>query len=179
MSRPGLLNTLVFWLMLLAGTAVLAPSLVLPPWIERQAQLDLLAAHARHVKALQDDLAAARKQIEHLNSDPAYLLRLAAQDFGRSLHLPNVELIRIAPGVVHDASTESAGLEPEPAANEALPELGLFVQDALERYPQAQLFLSPTARPVIIGLGAALIVAAIVLLCLLERARPIAITPAE
>ncbi len=167
MTRPSLVNTALFWLMLLLGTAALAPCLVLPAWLERQAQLECLRARAAYLEALQQRLQVVRKQIEHVNDDPAYVLRLAEQDFGNAIKVPEVETIWIdngpAPGETsapqQRSPTVSAG-----AAPELWPELGVFVERAMQRYPQAHLFVDERTRPWLMGTGGMLILAGIVLL---------------
>ncbi len=172
MSRPGPLNTLLFWFMVLAGTAVLAPCLILPAWLERQAQLECLQAQAEYKAALEQRLRAVRTQIDHLNNDPAYLLRLAEQDFGGAFRLPNVETIQIAPG---PASVAPAS--PPPAAavlpDEALlPEIDRFLEGVMRRYVYAQVFVDGRSRPLLMALGGGLIGAGILLLGLLPGRRP-------
>jgi hypothetical protein len=97
MSRPSLANTLLFWFMLILGTAGLAPCLALPAWLERQAQIECLRAREIYLAGLQQRLVTVRKQIEHLNDDPAYIIRLAEEDFGRAIKVPDVETIWIHP----------------------------------------------------------------------------------
>jgi hypothetical protein len=170
--RPGLLNTFFFWAMLLAGSAALAPCLVLPAWEERQAQLECLKAQAAYVETLKDRVQRAQNQIAHLQADPAYLLRLAQEDFGSSIkNLPKLETIHIAPGV---PDHEPAPAPPVPAAQgneDLLPELDSFIEAAQQRYPHATIFLDPQSRQYLMGFGGGLIAAAIVLLALLERPR--------
>jgi hypothetical protein len=165
MSRPSFANTLLFWLMLALGTAALAPCLILPAWLERQAQVECLRAREVYLAGLQRRLETVRKQIEHLNDDPAYILRLAEEDFGRAIKVPDVETIWIDPGPADAPSPPAAPIDALPENVEQLwPELDTFVDAAMRRYPEAQLFLDSRTRPWIMGTGGGLIVLAIVLL---------------
>lgn len=159
MARAAVASSVLFWLMLLTGAAVLAPCLLLPAWLEQQAEREWLAAYQAHVAALEYRLRSVQKQIEHLQHDPAYMLRLAQQDFGE-LKVPNVETIRIEPSPQElgaDTATEAA---PE-SAPELLPELASFIDDLLRRHPRAAAFLDQQVRPWLLGSGSGLILAAL------------------
>jgi hypothetical protein len=173
MNRPSVANTLLFWLMLVLGTAGLAPCLVLPAWLERQAQMECLRAREVYLAGLQRRLEAVRKQIEHLNDDPAYVLRLAEEDFGRAIKVLDVETIWI------DTSSADAPALPEDPpeaspedADQLWPELDTFIDAAMQRYPEAQLFLDGRTRPWIMGAGGGLIVLAVALLGFSSGHRP-------
>ncbi len=164
MSRPGALNTLMFWLLLLLGTAALAPCLILPAWLERQAQAECLRAHQERIALLERRLLTTQKQIEHLNKDPAYALRLAERDFGDSLTVPGARTVRVDPAPIPDGPQGDA--VPSADAGEALdglPELAGFLERALRRYPETRLFVHHRTRPIIMATGGGLILAAIVL----------------
>jgi hypothetical protein len=165
MSRPSLANTLLFWFMLILGTAGLAPCLALPAWLERQAQIECLRAREIYLAGLQQRLVTVRKQIEHLNDDPAYIIRLAEEDFGRAIKVPDVETIWIDTGSAGAPTPPAAPAETASAeADQLWPELDTFVDAAMHRYPEAQLFLDRRSRPWIMGTGGGLILLAIVLL---------------
>ena len=167
MSRSNPIEGLLFWVMALLGGAALAPCLILPPWLEYQAQLERRKAADAYVRALKQNLDTAQKQIEHLRNDPAYIMRLGEQEFGDSIHLPKVETVLIAPS---PDSADDSGLTPETnpaaAANEPelVPELSAFFERVLRQYPHAWLFVNSSTRPVLMSLGAALLVTAVVLL---------------
>jgi hypothetical protein len=167
MRGPSLANTLLFWSMLLVGTAAVAPCLVLPAWLERQAQFECLRAREEFLAGQQQRLETARKQIEHLNDDPAYIVRLAEQDFGGALKVPDIETIWI------DASSSAAAESPPPPSvgppppespEPLWPELDDFIQVTMQRYPEAHLFVDQHSRPWILGAGGALLISAILLL---------------
>ena len=172
MTRPSVANTLLFWLMLILGTAGLAPCLVLPAWLERQAQIECLRAREVYLAGLQQRLEVVRKQIEHLNDDPAYIIRLAEEDFGRAIKVPDVETIWIDAGSPDAPSPPPAPVEASPSeADQLWPELDTFIDAGMRRYPEAQLFLDSRTRPWIMGTGGGLIVLAIVLLGLSGQRR--------
>lgn len=159
MARTTVAGSVLFWLLLLAGTALLAPCLLLPAWLEQQAEREWLVAYQAHVAALQYRLRSVQKQIQHLQHDPAYVLRLAEQDFGE-LKVPHIETVRIEP-----SPPETDAEPPAPAvaesASERLPELASFIEALLQRHPRTAAFLDQRVRPWLLGLGGGLIVAAI------------------
>jgi hypothetical protein len=171
MARASVLDTVLFWLMMLLGAAPLVPCLVLPAWVERQAQIECLQAHREYLAGLEYRLQTARKQIEHLQNDPAYVLRLAEQDFGASLKVPNVETIRIEPGPAaedasgcHGDATRRHATPTDRFDNELFPQLGVFIDQVMQRYPHAQVFLDGRTRPLIMLMGGVLLLAGILLL---------------
>ncbi|MCK4342474.1 MAG: hypothetical protein KAY37_12210 [Phycisphaerae bacterium] len=166
MARTRGLETVLFWAMLLLGTAVLAPCLILPPWIEYQAQLERRKAAEAYVAALEQRLRAAEKQIDHLQNDPAYLLRLAQREFGDDIPTPGAETILIDPSPNEPAalSDDETGIATDAAGEEFLPELSTFLERVIRRYPRARLFVDSRSRPVLMGLGGALLLTAMVLL---------------
>ncbi|HPM25219.1 MAG TPA: hypothetical protein PLP66_15025 [Phycisphaerae bacterium] len=170
MASPQPANTVLFWVMTLLGAAALAPCLVLPAWLERQAQLEYLQATEAHLQSLQARLLMARKQIEHMNNDPAYVLRLAEQDFGHSLRLSDSQPVQVVPGAPVDAPAPP----PIPSGlfvstqDELLPELSDFLARVMQRYPRTRVFVDSRTRPAIMIMGATLLLAAVVLLGLIE-----------
>ena len=168
------LETLLFWLTLVASAALLAPCLVLPPWLEYQAQRDRLQAAQRQAEILASRVQAVEKQIDHLQNDPAYVLRLAQQEFGEAILPPGAETVRIemGPDTFESNGPTAASVEPLPAAEDVLPELSAFLQQVLQRYPHAQVFVNPRSRPVLLGFGGVLLLTAIVLLGRAGVARP-------
>jgi hypothetical protein len=180
MSGTNGFKTLLFWLVILLGTAALAPCLILPAWLERQAQLEYLHAHEEYLAALRYRLQATQKQIEHLNNDPAYLLRLAEQEFGGGIAVPNVETILIDPGPAASGTTPPSAASADPNAprdEKLLPELTAFLDQAVQRHPYAQIFVDSRTRPLLMGIGGVLLLTGIVLLGLVGgRTKPRAAT---
>ena len=174
MPRASVLNTVLFWLMVLLGTAALAPCLLLPAWLERQAQIDCLHAREAYVETLRQRLLTVQKQIEHLNDDPAYILRLAQQDFGGALKVPDEETIPIEPGTASNEATPQPPLADRPPEtdDDVLPDLSVFVDQAMQRYPYAWMFLDQQTRPVLMILGGVLLLNAIILLGLANSHQP-------
>jgi hypothetical protein len=164
-------KALLFWVMILLGTAALAPCLLLPAWIERQAQLEYLAARRRSLATLRENLATVQGQIDHLEHDSAYILRLAAREFG-DIRIPNVhsQLVDDHSGPVTDArETELANEEPGPGQEEPLRELSAFIADAFRRYPHVRMFVDNRTRPPLMIMGGLLVLTALVLLGPVER----------
>lgn len=158
------IETIMFWLMATMGGGALALCLIMPPWLEYQAQLERLKVADAQVVALDQRLAATRKQIEHLREDPAYVLRVARQEFGQSIEAPGTQTFAVEP--IAAATTAdplpSTAVPPEP--EEVLPELSVFLAQVIARYPQVGLFVSEQTRPTVMGLSTVLLVTAIVLL---------------
>ena len=148
----------------------------MPAWLERQAQIEYLRAHEEYLAALRYRLQTTQKQIEHLNNDPAYLLRLAEQEFGGGIAVPNVETILIDPGPAA-SSTPPMPTSADPNAprdEKLLPELAAFLDQAMQRHPYAQVFVDSRTRPLLMGIGGILLLTGIVLLGLASswRIRP-------
>jgi len=174
MTRSTALNTLLFWGMMILGTAALAPCLVLPPWLEYQAQLDRRRAAERRAAAMEQRLASVQKSIEHHRTDPAYILRLAEQEFGDSIDLPDVETILIDPSPEADSNVDTGRLiadEDVLPEDELLPELSAFLEHVLRRYPHTRLFVTDATRRPLMVMGGVLIAAAVLLLGL-ARGKP-------
>lgn len=181
MSGANGFKTLLFWLTILLGTAALAPCLIMPAWLERQAQLEYLKAHEEYLAGLRYRLRTTQKQIEHLNNDPAYLLRLAEQEFGGGIAVPNVETILIDPGpaVTSTPPPTITGADPNaPREEKLLPELAAILDQAMQRHPVAQIFVDARTRPLLMGIGGVLLLTGIVLLGLVGN-RPVATPPSR
>jgi hypothetical protein len=161
MARSHTIEGLLFWLMMLVGATTLVPCLVLPAWLDYETQRAQRDAALAEQAAERARLAALEKQIDHLENDPAYVLRLGEREFGDSIDLPHGETIPVAP------SPESAMPAPQPPTVDSdAPEAVLpgSPVELLERYPLAQVFVGGATRPVLMVLGGALMLAAVVLL---------------
>ncbi len=160
------LETLLFWLMMIAGAAALAPCLILPAWLEHQAQLERRLAAQAYVTALQFRVDTVQKQIEHLRNDPAYVMRLAQQEFGHGIDASKSETILIEPspdeGFVGPPAP-AASADPN-SSDEIIPELSAFLEQAIQRYPHAYYFVHGRTRPVLMSIGGTLLLTAAVLL---------------
>ena len=169
MGRPEVsdssrLATVLYWLMVLLGAAVLAPCLVLPAWLEYQASLDLKALREQQVARREAQLTRLRKQREHLETDEAYVLRLAHQHL--NIETPGVRRIPVEPGrpAERDPAAPAATAPLPTQEAELVPELSAMVEQAVQRYPLVQMFVRPESRPSLLFIGAGLIVTALVLL---------------
>jgi hypothetical protein len=161
------LETLLFWFMTLAGVAALAPSLILPAWLEYEAQLERRQVAEAQVAAQQFRLQAVQKQIEHLRNDPAYVMRVAQQEFGRSIDGAKSETIYVDPSPDESdpqpPALAPAGLDPNDP-DQIIPELSAFLEQMVQRYPHTYLFVHSRTRPVLMAAGGLLILTAVVLL---------------
>ncbi len=166
MARSRVTETLLFWTMALLGGSVLAACLVLPPWLEYEAQRQRLIAASDYVADLEYRLVAAHKQIEHLEHDRDYLLRLAREEFGEQLVPGDGESVPVAPGPENEPreSLVAQHAPPLPPEEEVVPPLPRFVADVLHEHPQVYLFVNGTTRPVIMIAGGVLLLTAVVLL---------------
>jgi cell division protein FtsB len=164
MPRSGRRVTLLFWLMALTGGAALAACLVLPAWLEHQATLQLHAQARQQVADLETRLQVVEKQIEHLRHDPAYVERLAHEEFG--LTAPGVQTIVLdrADSLASQPTTANvAGPTPSPS-DESKRGSSRLVGDVLERYPAASVFVLDETRPIVMALSATLLLGALLLL---------------
>ena len=163
MARPSRAEGVLFWFMVALGGALLAPSLILPAWLEYQASLDLQARWAEQIARHEADLTRLQKQREHLKIDDAYALRLAHEQL--NLETPGAERIPVEPGI--DTPSEPAsGPESRPAAgNEELaPELSALVERLMQEHPVTTMFVRAETRPILLFLGGGLILSALLLL---------------
>jgi len=163
------LETLLFWVVILIGTAILVPCLLLPPWLDYQTAYRHREAAGTHVETLERRLRGAEKRLDRLQNDDTYVLRLAEDEFGETFRTPSVETIHVdiaesQPAIMSEG--EEASGDPVP-----LPEVATFVDHMLDEYPITRLYVSPHTRPVLMAIGAAVLLSAIVLVGRPRRAR--------
>jgi hypothetical protein len=176
MSRSGsFFAGLLFWAMALAGGLTLAPCLILPAWIEQRAALASYAAAEQRLAALERRLAANDRKIEHHQNDVGYIEREARRQFG--IVTPGLEAVYLDPGI-HDAHGAAvreadASLAALRAARQAelWPEASQFIEAALNEYPLARIFVLEQTRPVVMGMGAMLLLTAVLALGPARRGR--------
>lgn len=159
MPRSNRGTLLFFWLMLLIGGAALFACLFLPAWLEYQAARREHAAACQRIAALEDELTRVVRQIEHLQHDPAYLERLAREEFG--IDTPGVEVIPIETAAGATSQVSSA-----PAAARAgqADELTTTVEQATRTNPLVSVFVLDETRPIVMAMSGGLILLALVLL---------------
>ncbi len=154
------LREILFWAAALLGAGLLAPSLILPAWLERQGQLEYLQKQQQLIAALQYRLQATRTQIDHVEKDPAYVLRLAQQEFGSSVPGSQGETVVVGP----DTNTVDDVLPPELAnavtTTDVLPELSAVIAGVMQRYPHAQMFVDYRRAP-LMATGGVLVLTAV------------------
>ena len=150
----------MFWGMALLGGALLAPCLILPAWLEYEASLDLKALREYQIAAQEAEITKLCQQREHLETDDAYVLRLARREL--NIETPGMERIDVAPG---EMETGNAGPRALPADDDELtPELSAMVEEIMLRYPRTQVFVHGATRPALMIVGGGLLLTAIVLL---------------
>lgn len=148
---------LLFWIMTLAGGVALVPCVLLPPWFEYVAQRERLAAMQSTLAHVEQRLVVVQKQIEHIQTDAAYVERLYRQEFGAAAP--------VVPQAMIASESEPAPATSPPSSMDAItPEVTRLVDHLLARYPAAQVFVQPQTRPIVMLVGGGLIVAAVVLL---------------
>ena len=163
MARSGRGAALLFWLMALTGIAALAACLILPPWLEHQVALQLHAEARRHVAELEARLQVLEKHIAHLRNDPAYVERLAREEFG--ITAPGVQTIlldRSESAASHPAGDHTSAPTVGPG-EEQTPDLSTLVTEALECRPLVSVFVLDQTRPIVMAMSAALLLAAVLL----------------
>jgi hypothetical protein len=151
-------ETLLFWLMAVAGAATVIPALLLPVWFEYLASRDAYAAAEEKLAQLEHRLEAVRRQTYHLTHDAAYILRMAQQDAGALAHAASPA------GQGGFVSLQSASPPVLRPGEEWIPELSAYVEQTLARYPRLRVLVRDDTRPMVLMLGVALLVAALLLL---------------
>lgn len=172
-QRGNPLATLLFWVMAPLGGICLAATAVLPAWLEYQALIEVRARAEERVAALRQRLEAQDRQIEHLQSDPAYIERIARSEF--RIETPGVKSILSVP------STPEEGEVPLEEANAAAPlgtlaEVGATIERMIQRYPVLSVFVVNPVRYYMMGFSA---VALLTSLIFLNTRRPQASVPLD
>jgi hypothetical protein len=144
--------------MLLVGGGALFACLYLPPWLELRVLRQVHAAAQQRIAGLEADLARVEKQIEHLRDDPAYLERLARQEFGTET--PGVEMI----WVETSQPTASQAASAPTAAPERDEDFAATLERATRNSPFVSVFVLSETRPLVMIMSGALMAAALMLL---------------
>lgn len=152
--------TALFWFMFLTGGGALLACVYLPIWLENRALQDRHAARKQQVADLEQRLAALERQIDHLQRDAAYAQRLLRKEFG--IATPGLKMIDLG-----DVPAEDL---PAPVPEEAEPgaldreQLALAVEEAAHRSPLVSIFVLDHTRPIVMGMSAVVLVAALILM---------------
>ena len=158
MARGRFATTLLFWFMFLAGGGALFACLFLPPWLELRALREAYAADRQHTHKLEQQLERVTKQIEHIQSDPAYLERLAQEEFGTET--PGVQ--RIPVEIADNAAPTEANAAPTSQPDESFE---AALERATQRNPFVAIFVLDATRPIVMVMAGVILVAAFVLVC--------------
>lgn len=154
MARSDPLATLLYWVMVSTGGVVLAACAVLPAWVEHLAAREQLQQAELRLAALEQRSLTIDRQIDHLERDEAYLLRLERSELNPGWSPPAVEFSVPAPAGEERRATA------DPVEN-----LSELIGSIVRRYPVLGFFVAERNRPAIMALAGALILAALVLLC--------------
>lgn len=165
--------TFLFWIMAPLGGVCLAATVILPAWLEYLALVDVRVRASERVAALDERLAAADRQIEHLQNDPAYIERIARTEF--RLETPGVQSILIEPGSLEGGDLPTNEPDAAPPLS-PLVEVGATIEQTIQRYPALSIFVVNPTRYYMMGFSAFVLVTALVLL---SPRRPQAIAPLE
>jgi len=155
MARANAGTTFLPWLMLLIGGASLFACVLLPPWLELRALRQEHAAAQRHIADLEGRLARASRQIEHVQSDAAYIERLAREEFG--VETPGVEII---PVETRQNTTGESAAPPGPPPDE----FATTVERAAHTNPLVAVFVLNQTRPIVMAMSGVIVIVALVLL---------------
>ena len=150
-------ESLLFWAMTLLGAGVLIPCLILPAWFDYVAQARINADIAAQRDTLASSVETLEKQIQYQEHDPAAQEQQNAAEFG-------VVPDGVTPVVVDDPTAPS--IEPEEPAPPKWqpPTIDTTVRQLLHDYPAAKMFVTPDTRPILMAMGAGLLLMAVVLL---------------
>ena len=145
----------MFWVMFLGGGVSFFACLFLPAWLENRALRQEYDAARERIAELEEELTRVARQIEHHQSDPAYLERLARKEFGT--HTPGVEIIPVETATSVPTSAPSAAARGDE-------ELAQALEQATRTNPVVAVFVLEQTRPVVMGMSGVLMVVAVVLL---------------
>lgn len=158
-TRSNPAATLLFWLMFLSAGSSLAACLLLPVWLEYRALRGVYASTNERIVEMQERLVAYDHQIDHLLNDPAYIERLARQEFGFGESSENVVFV-----AADEAELPASAPATAPAAQDRVEQVSAYVERAAAGNPLVSLFIRPETRPVVMSLSGLVLVIAVVTL---------------
>lgn len=150
-------ESLLFWAMTFLGAAVLIPCLILPAWFDYVAQARVNAEVAARKQNLTEAVETLDKQIQYQKYDPAAKEQLSAAEFG-------IVPEDVTPVVVDSPSAPYIEPETTPAVVWQPPSIDTRVRQLLHDYPAAKMFVAPETRPMLMAMGAGLLLTAMILL---------------
>ena len=156
MTRSNPAITLLFWTMFVVGGLSLAVGLVLPVWLEYRVELARRDEAKRRLEEIRTQLVALERRIDHLQNDPAYLERVANREFGIGTP-PSDESVAIE---IVEAPTSGPVLLQATGSERVT----AIIDEATQTHPLVRLYLLGETRPIVMGMSAGLLAAAILLL---------------
>jgi hypothetical protein len=165
MNRSNPAITLLFWTMFVVGGLSLAVGMILPVWLEYRVEISRRDEAYQRLEDVKKQLVALERRIDHLQNDPAYLERVASREFG--FGAPPTE-DAVAVQVVEAPATSPVLLEAQRPADRVV----AVIDEATQTHPLIRLYLLDETRPLVMGMSAGLLAAAILLLGR-NTARPI------
>lgn len=150
-------ESLLFWAMTVLGAGVLIPCLILPAWFDYIAQARINADIAAQREVLAGEVRTLEKQIQYQQHDPAAQEQQSAAEFGA---LPD----GVTPVIVDSPTAPHIEPEATTPATWQPPSIDTTVRQLLSDYPAAKMFVTPETRPILMAMGAGLLLTAVVLL---------------
>lgn len=162
MPRASLLEALLFWLMVALGTIVLLPAILLRPWVDYHEQLERRQAIEQTLAQVTAEHAEIDQEITHIQTDPAYVRRLAKQQLGEQVAVPDADVAIIPTPSPDDPPPRP--IERWRQTEVTTPPRVSFEERFQKDNSLAVVFLEPRLRMTMLAMGGALVVAALVLL---------------
>lgn len=157
MNRSSPAITLLFWTMFVVGGLSLAVGMILPVWLEYRAEISRRDEAYRRLEDVKEQLVALERRIDHLQNDPAYLERVASREFGFGTP-PTEEAVAVE--IVETPTSGPVLLEAQGPADRVV----AVIDEATQTHPLLRLYLLNATRPIVMGMSAGLLAAAILLL---------------
>jgi hypothetical protein len=161
LRRNSPLGTLLYWLLLVFSGAALAVSAILPAWLDYRGT-EQIELHRRQVLAqVQQRAELIDRQLEHLQTDPAYIERVAREE-------SRAEIAGVEKIYVQNASEAGNADLTSEDIRESGPhaELAARVDKLVAQTPWFGIFIDSATRPIVLGLSAGVFLVTLILLAL-------------
>lgn len=157
MTRSNPAITLLFWTMFVVGGLSLAVGMVLPVWLDYRVEVVRRAEAAQRLEEVKKQLIAIERRIDHLQNDPAYLARVASRELKFDASPPD-ETVTVQ--VVETPTSSPVLLQAQGTQERVV----AVIDEATQTHPLVRLYMLDETRPIVMGMSAGLLVAAIVLI---------------